>query len=507
MTIAGEAASGRSAALLERVIRSVVYLLGSRIVLQGLSFVSTVLVARWLDPEDYGLMAIAGIFVAMINMLTELGVGAALIQFKDVSDAELNTAFWLTVAAAVLAYMVLYALAPWLSVFFAIPRLTVVLRITGLAAVLTVLRIVPESLLRKRLRLDRLSVAEVISTGATIPLTMGLAYGGAGVWALVAGSATAWLIQASCTFAFARWWPGRQVGSRRLRHLVRYSGAVLGSRLAWTAYSESDRAVLGRVAGDASLGFYAMAIKIALLPIEKVSVLVNQVAAPVFAEIQGDLGAMRACLLQSSRIVAWATLPVCVGTLLVAEDAIPLVLTEKWTPAVPVVQLLCLYAAIRSLAALFPPVLMASYRADFLLRYNLAMATVMPFGFGVGAWWAGALGVAAVWSIVYPLAAAVMVAVTLRHLHMPWRALWNELRRPLLATAVMAITAATTRQIHSDLGGEGPVRLALVVLIGVVVYGAAFRLLGGPVHQDVRIIFDAMRRRALPLAVSSRSTP
>jgi O-antigen/teichoic acid export membrane protein len=477
----------------ERVIRSVIYLLSSRAVLPILSVVSTIVVARWLDPEDYALVALAGIFTVMMTLVCELGLGAAIIQFKDVSDAELNAAFWLMLSSAGLAYVVLYAAAPFIASFFASPELTLVLRVVGLPAMFTVLRLVPESLLRKQLRLDLLSIAEVVATGAAVPLTVALAWGGAGVWALVSGSAATWLVQFSLLFAFSGWRPGWLVGSGRVGPLFRYSGAVLGSRLLWATYTASDRAVLGRLGGDVSLGFYAMASQIALVPVEQISTIVNHIAGPILAEVQGDVDAMRNCLVRSIRIVAWITLPMCVGALVVAEDAIRFVLTEKWTPAAPIVQMLCLYAGVRSLAVLFPPVLMAAYHADFLVRYNLAMVAVMPLGFWGGAWWAGGVGVAAVWAVVYPVAAIVMVRVTLRHLRMPWRALWVELQRPALATAIMAIATVGAAQAAPVLGAHGGVRLALVVLGGVVAYAAALRLLAGPELRDVALVFRALR--------------
>jgi O-antigen/teichoic acid export membrane protein len=110
--------------------------------------------------------------------------------------------------------------------------------------------------------------------------------------------------------------------------MFRYSGALL-CRLLWVLYAASDRAILGRLTGNLSLGFFAMASQIALKPLD-VSLIVNQLAGPLLAEVQGDVQVMRTCLARSIRIVAWITLPMCVGMLLVAEDAVRIVLTEKW---------------------------------------------------------------------------------------------------------------------------------------------------------------------------------
>ena len=489
----------------ERAVRSTVYLVGSRTALPLFSVLSAVLVARWLRPEDYALMALGDIFVVTIGMVCELGLGSAIIQFQNVTDAELNTAFWLMLGSAGPAYVFLYVAAPFIARFFGSHELTLLLRVLGLPAMLTVLRLVPESLLRKRLRLDLLSIAEVAAALTAIPLMVVLAWHGAGVWALVGGSAATWLVHSSLVFAFSGWRPGWRMGSTRLAPIFRYSSAVLGSRLLWAVYASSDRAILGRLAGDVSLGFFAMANQIALKPVEKVSLIVNQVAGPLLAEVQGDVQVMRTCLARSLRIVAWITLPLCVGMLLVAEDAIRIALTEKWLPAAPILQVLCVHAGVRSMTILLPPVLMAAYRADVLVRYNLAMTLLMPLAFAAGAWWAGALGVAAAWAIVHPVCALVLAHVTLRYVQMSWGAIGRELRRPALATTLMAIATIGASHAASFSGAHPGSRLLVAVLTGIATYGAALWQFAGPELRDVTLIWRAVRGQPVEWADSART--
>jgi O-antigen/teichoic acid export membrane protein len=379
----------------ERIARSVVYLITSRVVIQLFSIVSGVLIARWLSPQDYGVVALAGAATIVVSMLGELGVGAVVIQFRDLEAAELNAAFWATVFFSALLYSGLYMAAPLLAGYFSSPNLSPVLRVIGIGTFLGVVRVVPDNLLRKRLNLDKVSIVETVAAGLNIPLVLGLAWAGAGVWALATGAVFGSFVQCLLSFVFARWRPGLRVGSKRFRPLLGFSWAALGSKLSWSVYNQSDRVILGRLAGDATLGFYAMASQLALLPIEKIAAVVNQISAPVLAESQADRAAMGRYLLRTVRIVAWMVLPMSFGLMAFAAPAVPLLLTPKWNPIIPLLQLLCLYAATRSLAVLFPPVLMAAYRADILFRYNMVLLVVLPMAFGVGAWWKGAVGVAA----------------------------------------------------------------------------------------------------------------
>src|SRR5881296_3626154 len=139
----------------DRVARSLFWVVWSRGVVQVASLLSALLVARLLNPADYGLMALAGVWTYAMALIGELGLGAAIVQFRDLEDRELNACFWLVVAMAGLGYLVLYAL-----------------------------RTVPDSLLRKRLELDRVSQAEMAAMLAATPVVLGMAWAGAGVWAL-----------------------------------------------------------------------------------------------------------------------------------------------------------------------------------------------------------------------------------------------------------------------------------------------------------------------------------
>jgi O-antigen/teichoic acid export membrane protein len=483
----------------ERVARSFVYLVGSRIVIQVFGTVSALLVARWLSPADYGVIALAGTATIAVNMLGELGVGAAIIQFQDLEATELNAAFWATVFLSALLYATVYGAAPLLAWFFASPNLSPVLRVVGIGAFLSVLRVVPESLLRKRLDLDKVSIADIAAAGLSIPLVLGLAWAGAGVWALAAGAVFGPFVQCVLSFVLARWRPGLRVGSKRFRRLLTFSWAALGSKFSWSVYNQSDRVILGRLAGDVTLGVYAVANQVALLPIEKIATVINQILVPALAESQADRQVMSRQLLRGVRVVAWLIFPMCFGLMAFAGPAVPVVLTAKWSPIVPLLQVLCLYAASRSLALLFPPVLFAVYRADLLFLYNVVLLIVLPVGFGIGAWWNGALGVAAAWAILYPLVAAWMVHRALRALGMTWSSLGRELRSPALSTVVMLALASLAYR--TVLGGS-TAGLFLAILTGGLVHGAAFLLFGGRALDDVRSLFTSLRTRsAAPRAI------
>src|SRR5438128_4545612 len=169
----------------DRIAKSLFWVVWSRGAVQLLSFLSTLVVARLLDPSDYGLMALIGSWTYAIATIAELGLGFALVQFPDLEERELNTCFWLVAGTTGVGYVTLYASAPAVATWFGIERLTDVLRVAGLSLPLMALRTVPDALLRKHLELDRISQSETAAVVVTVPVVVGLAWSGAGVWALV----------------------------------------------------------------------------------------------------------------------------------------------------------------------------------------------------------------------------------------------------------------------------------------------------------------------------------
>ena len=494
----GPAAPGSP--LKHRIARSVSWLAWSHGVVQVVSFIVTLVVARWLDPTDYGIMALASVWTTTTVMIGELGLGAAIIQFNDLEDAELNACFWSTVALSGLAYVLLYAVSPLISGWFATPRLSPVLRVVGLTLPIAALRLVPDSLLRKRVELDKVAAGALASSVVTLPVVLGLAWVGAGVWALVAGALVIPSVQCVMSFWFVRWRPGVRVASERLRDLLSYSTATLGGRLCWAAYDQADAVVLGKIAGDSVLGAYSVARQLALLPVEKVSTMINQIAVPSMAEMQTDREAMRRFFLRGTRLVAWITFPMCFCLMILAEDLVRVALTEKWIGAVPVLIVLSAYAAIRSVAVLFPPVLMARYRVGFLFRYNLGLLIAMPAAFCLGALWWGGIGVAWAWVLVYPAMMGRMAHEALREVDLRWSDLWAELRPAVMATAATVLVMWGTRWAISSLGGSGLTRLAATASTGGLTYVVALVRLGGPVRWELHTLAGWVVRPGRALA-------
>jgi len=473
-----------------RVAQSIFWLAWSRGVVQLLSFATTVLVARILVPADFGVMALAGMFIATAGLLAEMGLGGAIVQFRDLDRRELNTCFWITVTLAAIAYAVLSLGASVIATWFAVPRLAEVLPVLALGLPVNACTVVSGSLLRKRLALDRVSQAEIIGAVVTLPVMLCCALAGLGVWTLVIGSLVGWVVRGAVIFAFAPWLPGLRIGGERA------SLTTLGITMLWAIREQSDVAVIGKITGQVTVGLYSMAKDLAMLPTAKISSVVFLLSSPMMAELQTDIAAMRRAFFRAVRLTASIALPASAGMALVADDMVAVLLGPKWLPAVRVLRLLCLYAAVRAVDVLLPPVLFARRRQRFLFWYFLALLLAVPSAAALGARWAGAPGAVMLLTPVYCGLVTIVTKEALAELKGSFSELWFETWPILAATAAMAAFVLLLREITFAGRTEPPlIELILLSVTGAVTYlGALFALGRTVIGEGVEVVSWILRR-------------
>ena len=480
-----------------RVASSIFWLAWSRGVLQIVSFSTTLLVARILVPADYGVMAIASMWTATAALLTEMGLGAAIIQFQDLDRQEIDTCFWITMTLSIVSWAIL-SLGAWpIANWFAVPRVAEVLPVLALLLPLGACSVVSDSLLRKRLALDRISQAEMLGAAVALPVTLICALAGWGVWALVSGSVVGPAVRSLATFAFAPWRPGLRIGGRRAREMLHFSLATLGIKMLAGYRSVADVFVIGKLTDQATLGLYSMAKDLALLPGSKLSAVVNMLSTPMMAELQTNIGVMRAAFYRAVRLIAALTFPASAGMALVADDMVMMLLGSKWAPAVPILRLLCVYAAVRSVDVLLPPVLFARQRQRFLFWYCVAQLIAVSAAAVAGALWAGPAGVVVCSTPVYCALMAVMVKEALEELEGSFTELWSEIAPIFAATAAMAGVVLLLRELFfASWSGSPWFSLLLLSSSGAATYVAALFTIGSPViGEGAEVIGWALRRR------------
>ena len=292
-----------------------------------------------------------------------------------------------------------------------------------------------------------MSQAEIIANAVALPVMVGCALAGFGVWTLVTGSLVVLVVKSVATFAFAPWLPGIRIGGKRAKEILDFSLTTLGVSVMWALKEQTDVLVIGKITGQVTVGFYSMAKDLAMMPTSKISNVVNTLSSPMMAELQTDFEAMRGAFYRAVRLTSAIALPTSTGVALVADELVGVMLGPKWLPAVTILRLLCLYAAVRAVDTLLPPVLIARRRQRFLFRYVFALLIAMPAAVALGALWNGAAGAILLFTPVYCGLMAILTKEALAELKGSFLELWFETWPILAATAAMAAVVLLLREI------------------------------------------------------------
>ena len=383
---------------------------------QVVTWGATLIVARLLTPADYGLVGMAAVFLGLITLFNEFGLGTAVITFHDLDNHRRSELHTVAVLLGILGFLISCGFAIPLGLFFRAPKLPLVIVVTATGFLVIAYRTVPYALLQKEMRFRLLAVLDAVQIVAQAIATLVLAVLGFGYWALVIGGLVGQTVSAFLPFVYEPMWFSRPRWKSIEREL-RFSWHVIVGRLCFYGYDNADMLIIGRILGAGPLGAYSLGYTLAHAPAEKMAMVTNRVALSLFAAVRTDLAALRRYLRNLTQGISLVIFPAGVGAVLVAPEFVHLVLGKKWGGAIVPLQLLSLYAAFRAIRTLFSPLLNALGEPRLVMRNNLSILLVLPICFYIGSHW-GTAGVAACWVLVYPLLTLPMLRDVLRKANM-----------------------------------------------------------------------------------------
>jgi O-antigen/teichoic acid export membrane protein len=441
---------------------------------QALSWTATIVIARRLSPEDYGLAGTATVMVGLLSLLTEAGLGRALVMRRDRDERVVRQAHGAAILIGVASALLMLILAVPLARFYSEPRVTWVVAALSLALIFSGMNAIPLAVLQQQLHYRRLAAIDFCKAIAQAGTVLVGALLGLRHWSLVLGLIVGHFAAMMMTRRYIRLIANRP-SRADLAPTLEYAQHLVLSALAWYLYSNSDFAVVGRVVGLSALGYYQFAWNVAQLPGEKLGNVLQSVVGPFFGAIGDDKRALRHYFLVLSELLVSIMLPVLFGFALVSPIAVPLIFGAKWSASVPVMQILVLCSALSSISLLSHHVLSASGQAIVATRLNLAALVVMPLGFYVAAKFYGPLAVAAVWLLAQPVLMGVPLLRMRQTIDLPVSSYLRSLRAPIVCSFLMAGVVLVLAQV---IRGVAPiVQLLALSATGAAIYVVSFRLL------------------------------
>jgi len=452
-----------------------------------ISFFVFMILARLLDPADLGLIAYAGVYIAILSIFGDQSFGAAIEQRETIEPGHLDSIFWLFLALGLIMTGFTVAFAPFVAALFREPELSPVLRWLSISYLFIVLSGIQTSILKRNLKMKVLAYRSLAGQlmGGIVGVSMALR--GHGVWSLVGMQLTSSGVGTAILWIQSDWRPGFVISRRYLKDLGSFGIAMMGARALDFFNRRSDDLLIGYYLGPAALGLYNVAYRMLLVLTELLTGTTTQVALPAFSKIQSDPAKLCRIFYQAVRTTSIISLPAFVGLAITAPQIIPLAFGEQWLSSIPVMRLLAFIGLLHSVSYYNGSVMIAMGKpAPRLILLTIhTVVNVLAF-FYVVRW--GIVAVASAYVIRGYLLTPMDLAYIKRLIPFSFRSYAKALLPAVSAGAVMSIAIIGAQTLLPDsvgLVGE----LAVSVGVGAASYtGGLFVLSRSAVTEILELI-------------------
>ena len=472
--------------LKHRAIHATIWSVIERVGAEGVRLSVTVILARLLLPEQYGLIAMLFVFLALVNAFMDSGLGSALVQKEGVTSADYSSVFYFNMSVGLAAYILFFFLAPLIAAFYNEPKLVDLTRFMSLSLIVIAGGMVQGVILERDINFKVLTKVSFLSLSVSGILAIYLASRGAGVWSIAIQSVVYYSVRTTLLWLYVGWRPGREFSLSALKPLYSYGYKILGYRMIESAFQNVYTLLIGKYFGARELGYFTQARNIQESVTSNLVNIVERVTFPVMARIQDDDARLKFAYKRVLQLLAFLNFPVMLGILAIAHPLVRVMFGDRWLSSVPYIQLLSAAGAIYAIQAISTNVLKAKGRSDLVLKlviFKKAIALGMIFasfpwgvkgilagfviasglGFLIDARWSGAL-------IAYPL---------------------KEQVRDILPPAVLSLAMAlATYLLASVLTVPSAVKLVIQVPFAVGFYFLGVKILR---LEALSLFFEVLR--------------
>lgn len=452
--------------LKDKTVGAVFWSTGQELGQKILQLVVTILLARALSPKEFGLVAMLSIFIAVCQALVDCGFSSALVREQKLTEDHRSSVFFVNVILGALLGGLIFFSAPLIASFYAQPELVSLARSLAVLPVISGFTAVQNALLIKTLNFKRQALINISAIVLSGFLGVAMALKGFGPWSLVAQQIAAAFCRSILLWVCSSWRPVLVFKLGAVRPLFKFGSRMTASVLLTTIFENLYPLIIGKMFSAVELGFYNRAYALESVASKTISAVTNRVAFPVFSQMQGDLKRLRAALLRSLTTAGLIQFPMMIGIAAVAKPLVIVLLTEKWLPAVPYLQILCVVGLLHPLHSLNLNVLMALGRSDLFFqlevikRILLIVNVIVTYRFGV-LWMIGGLAVHSVGCYF------INTFYTNRLLGLSLAAQSRFLIYPLLAALLMGLSVNAL-----SISENWRVELSFKVFSGLFIYAA-----------------------------------
>lgn len=358
------------------VFSNMVWRFAERCGAQLITFVVSIVLARLLAPEDYGKIALITVFTTILQVFVDSGLGTALIQKKDSDDLDFSSVFYFNFIVCLVLYAGMFFVAPFIAKFYEDISLTPIVRVISLTIIISGVKGIQQSYVSKNMLFKKFFYSTLGGTIFSAILGIYLAYAGAGVWAIVAQQLSNTTIDTFILWITVKWRPKKLFSWKRLKKLLSFGWKMLVSALLDTIYTNIRSLVIGKMYSSADLAFYNQGDKLPSVIVNNINTSIDSVLLPTLAKEQDDRERVKNMTRRAIKISTYIMAPLMMGLAFCATSVVDLVLTEKWLPCVPFLQIFCITYMFYPIHTANLNAIKAMGRSDLFLKLEIAKKIV-----------------------------------------------------------------------------------------------------------------------------------
>lgn len=454
---------------------------GERIFAQLVSLIVSIILARLLSPENYGVISIVMIFITFSDAIVTGGFGNAIVQKKEADELDVNTMFCCSMVVSAMLYAIIYFAAPFIAKFYQMDIIDPVLKVLGLRLLISGINSIQRAWIQKRMLFRQFFISTLFGTVLSAVVGIALAYFGAGVWALVAQYLTNSFVNTVVLLFTSDWHPKLNFSFSRAKALLSYGWKVLLTTIVFTIEGNLRSLIIGKKFGSADLAYYDQGNKFPNLLVTNINSTISNVMFPVLAQSQDDLERLKQLSRRAIRVGTYLLTPLLIGLVAVADTFVCTILTDKWLPCVPYLRILTLVYLVCPFTTTCQQAILSVGRSDLTLKIMIAINAL-----AIGALLYSVFVLESVLYIAFSALAVELVSMLLFSINAKRIFAYGfaEQFRDLLPSLMLAGTMGVLTYMIQFL----PIN-NLLALILQVLFGAAFYLLGSYAVQSEPFVY------------------
>lgn len=360
----------------KKVLSGVMWRFGERIMAQSVSLIVSIILARFLLPEDYGSVSLVMVFINIANVFIASGFGNSLIQKKNADNVDFSSVFYINIIMSLVIYILLFFSATYIARFYNMPILCPVLRVLALRIPISAVNSVQQAYVSRHMMFRLFFWSTLIGTVISGVVGIIAAYVGLGIWALVIQDLMNVCIDTIVLWFTVKWRPDLTYSWKRAKGLISYGWKILVSGLIDTGYSELRNLIIGKLYTSSDLAYYNQGDKYPKLIVVNVNTAISGVLFPVISSIQDNSQKVKDMTRSAIKVSSYVIWPLLIGIGVIAEPLVRLVLTEKWIECVPYMRVFCFTYGLWPIHVANLQAIKAIGRSDLYLKLEVIKKTI-----------------------------------------------------------------------------------------------------------------------------------